>query len=128
MFYTPKLSRLILSLTSRTVLKSLLVKKTIFCNCKTILSQDQLIALSYIKNNHNETFVCFVAKTVKDKLIMLQFVITCWLIHIVYIRGVNMTITTPLGLTVALKLELNIPRSLCSNRSRATACEADNPT
>ena len=128
MFYTPKLSRLILSLTSRTVLKSLLVKKTVFCNCKTILSQDQLIALSYIKNIHNETFVCFVAKTVKDKLIMFQFVITCWLIHIVYIRGVNMTITTPLGLTVALKLELNIPRSLCSNRSRATACEADNPT
>ena len=42
--------------------------------------------------------------------------------------GDNLTMTTPLGLTFALKLFLNVPRFLCSKRSRAFASDVDNPT
>ena len=41
--------------------------------------------------------------------------------------GDNLTITTPLGLTFALKLFLNVPRFLCSNRSRAFAKDVARP-
>lgn len=44
-----------------------------------------------------------------------------------YISGINLTITTPLGLTMASNMVSYIPRSLCSNRSRATACFALSP-
>lgn len=44
-----------------------------------------------------------------------------------YISGNNLTITTPLGLTMASNMVSYIPRSLCSNRSRATACFALSP-
>ena len=42
--------------------------------------------------------------------------------------GDNLTITTPLGLTFALKLFLNVPRFLCSNRSRAFTKDVARPT
>ena len=42
--------------------------------------------------------------------------------------GDNLTINTPLGLTFALKMFLNVPRFLCSNRSRAFAKDVARPT
>ena len=42
--------------------------------------------------------------------------------------GDNLTMTTPLGLTLALKLFLNIPRFLCSKRSHAFAIIVERPT